>query len=237
LLLLLFAVPVAAFAQDAVAPATPAAAPSTPPVEAAAAAPAIDTGDTAWVLASTALVLLMTPGLALFYGGMVRGKNVLNMLMKSFIAIALVSVLWMIIGYSLAFAPGSAFLGDLRYMGLNNVGQEPLTLNGTAMTVPHQVFMVFQLMFAIITPALISGRGRRAHEVFGVRAVHRAVEPADLFAARPHGVGRGRLFVQPGRARLCRRHRRAYLVGRERACAVYPAGQAPHRAQRGPAPA
>ena len=147
--LALLALPLVTFAQDA-------AAPSTPPVEAAA-APAINTGDTAWMLMSTALVLLMTPGLALFYGGMVRGKNVLNMLMKSFIAVAIVSVVWMIAGYSLAFAPGSAFLGDLRYMGLGNVGQEPLTLNGTAMTVPHQVFMMFQMMFAIITPALISG--------------------------------------------------------------------------------
>ena len=116
-----------------------------------------DTGDTAWMLVSAALVLLMTPGLALFYGGMVRAKNVLNMLMKSFIAISVVTVLWVIVGYSLAFAPGSAFLGDLRYMGLGNVGQDVFSLNGTDYTFPHQVWMAYQLMFAIITPALISG--------------------------------------------------------------------------------
>ncbi len=123
--------------------------------ETAAAKP--DTGDTAWMLVSAALVLLMTPGLALFYGGMVRSKNILNMLMQSFIAIAVVTVLWVTIGYSLAFAPGSALLGNLSYVGLNNVGQGTFSLNGTDYTFPHQVWMVYQLMFAIITPALISG--------------------------------------------------------------------------------
>jgi len=128
------------------------------PVAAAAAeAPKPDTGDTAWMLVSAALVLLMTPGLALFYGGMVRSKNILNMLMQSFIAIAVVTILWVTVGYSLAFAPGSAFLGNLSYLGLNNVGQGTFSLNGTDYTFPHQVWMVYQLMFAIITPALISG--------------------------------------------------------------------------------
>ncbi|MCS6777571.1 MAG: ammonium transporter [Chloroherpetonaceae bacterium] len=121
----------------------------------AAAAPKIDTGDTAWLLVSTALVMLMTPGLALFYGGMVRAKNVLNMLLKSFIALSVVTVLWVVLGYSLAFAKGSPFIGSFEFVGLNGVGQEPDDFYAT--TTPHLLFMVFQLMFAIITPALISG--------------------------------------------------------------------------------
>lgn len=130
------------------------AAPVTTPAEAAP-APAINTGDTAWLLISAALVMLMTPGLALFYGGMVRSKNVLNMLMKSFIALSVVTVIWVFVGYSLAFAKGSPFIGTLEWMGLNGVGQNPDDFYAT--TVPHQLFMVYQLMFAIITPALISG--------------------------------------------------------------------------------
>ena len=105
---------------------------------------------------SSALVLMMTgPGLALFYGGLVRRKNVLGTMMQSFILMAVVTVLWALFGYSLAFGEGSSFLGDMRYMFLNGVGAEP---NGDyAATIPQQTFMVFQLMFAIITPALISG--------------------------------------------------------------------------------
>lgn len=115
----------------------------------------LDTGDTAWLLTSSSLVLLMTPGLAMFYAGMVRSKNVLNTMMHSFTAIALISVLWAVCGYSLAFAPGSAVLGGLQWLGLSGVGPEP---NPTySATVPHAVFMVYQMMFAIITPALISG--------------------------------------------------------------------------------
>jgi Amt family ammonium transporter len=120
-----------------------------------AAAAKVDTGDTAWMLVSTALVMLMTPGLALFYGGMVRAKNVLNMLMQSFIALALVSVLWVIAGYSLSFAKGLPFIGGLSWLGLSGVGQAPYTFYGA--TIPHQVFMIYQMMFAVITPALISG--------------------------------------------------------------------------------
>ncbi len=113
-------------------------------------------GDNAWMLVSSALVLMMTgPGLALFYGGLVRRKNVLGTMMQSFILMAVVTVLWALFGYSLAFGEGSSFLGDMRYMFLNGVGAEP---NGDyAATIPQQTFMVFQLMFAIITPALISG--------------------------------------------------------------------------------
>jgi Amt family ammonium transporter len=116
----------------------------------------IDSGDTAWVLMSTALVMLMTPGLALFYGGMVRSKNVLGTIMHSFIAIALVSIQWILFGYSLSFGPDvNGFIGNLSWAGLGNVG---LTPNADyAPTVPHLAFMVYQMMFAVITPALISG--------------------------------------------------------------------------------
>ncbi|MCC6214935.1 MAG: ammonium transporter [Polyangiaceae bacterium] len=115
----------------------------------------INGSDTAWVLVSTALVLLMTPGLALFYGGMVRSKNVLSTFMHSFCAMGIVTVLWVTIGYSLAFSPTAAggFVGGLGHVFLEGVGVTPR--EGT--TVPHLVFMAFQLMFAIITPALISG--------------------------------------------------------------------------------
>jgi Amt family ammonium transporter len=113
-------------------------------------------GDNAWMLVSAALVLMMTgPGLALFYGGLVRRKNVLGTMMHSFILMAVVTVLWAIVGYSLAFGEGSPILGDLRYAFLNNVGAAPNP--DYAGTIPQQTFMVYQLMFAIITPALISG--------------------------------------------------------------------------------
>jgi Amt family ammonium transporter len=117
--------------------------------------PKTDTGDTAWMLVSSAFVMLMTPGLALFYGGMVRAKNVLNMLMQSFIALGIVTVVWVLWGYSLAFGPGNGFLGGLSWFGLNGVGQTPNPDYGA--TIPHQVYMIYQMMFAIITPALISG--------------------------------------------------------------------------------
>jgi Amt family ammonium transporter len=113
-------------------------------------------GDNAWMLVSSALVLLMTgPGLALFYGGLVRRKNVLSTMMHSFILMAVVTVLWAVIGYSLAFGSGLSYLGDLRFAFLNNVGSAPNP--DYAPTIPHQTFMIYQLMFAIITPALISG--------------------------------------------------------------------------------
>ncbi|HZT43567.1 MAG TPA: ammonium transporter [Chthonomonadaceae bacterium] len=119
------------------------------------AAPKIDSGDTAWMLVSSAFVMLMTPGLALFYGGMVRAKNVLNMLMQSFIALTIVTVLWVLCGYSLSFAHGTPFIGSLAWLGLNGVGAAPNPDYGA--TIPHTVYMVYQMMFAIITPALISG--------------------------------------------------------------------------------
>jgi Amt family ammonium transporter len=120
----------------------------------AQAAGEIDSGDTTWILVSSALVLLMTPGLALFYGGMVRSKNVLSTLMHSFFAMGIMTVQWVLIGYSLSFGEGNSFIGGFEYFLLNGVGAEP---GPFADTIPHSVFMVFQGMFAIITPALISG--------------------------------------------------------------------------------
>ena len=116
----------------------------------------VNTGDTAWVLASSALVMLMTPGLALFYGGMVRRKNALGTVMQSFTIIGLISVQWVLWGYTLAFGPDwHGIIGRLDWLGLNGVGLEPNA--AYAPTIPHQAFMVFQAMFAIITPALITG--------------------------------------------------------------------------------
>jgi Amt family ammonium transporter len=116
----------------------------------------IDSGDTAWMLTSSALVLMMTaPGLALFYGGLVRSKNVLNLLAQSFVMVALISVQWVLWGYSLAFGPDiSGVVGSLAHLGLSGVGVEPAPL---AATIPHLLFMAYQMMFAIITVALITG--------------------------------------------------------------------------------
>jgi ammonium transporter, Amt family len=114
----------------------------------------MNTGDTAWLLVSTALVLLMVPGLALFYGGLVRGKNVLSTYMHSFVAMGLVTLQWVAFGYSLAFGPDQGgLIGGLQFAFLRGVGLEPRP----GMTVPHLIFMAYQMMFAIITPALISG--------------------------------------------------------------------------------
>ncbi len=115
----------------------------------------INAGDTTWILVSTALVMLMTPGLAFFYGGMVRRKNVLGTIMHSFILLCLISVVWVLWGYSLAFGPDKGgIVGGLEWFGLNGVGQEPAPMSPN---IPHLVFMMFQGMFAVITPALITG--------------------------------------------------------------------------------
>jgi Amt family ammonium transporter len=161
------------FAQDAAAPAAPVAAPeattaapaeapaeAAAPAEEAAAeaapAPTINSGDTAWMLTSTALVLMMTiPGLALFYGGMVRKKNVLATVMQSFAITCLVTVLWMVAGYSLAFSEGNAYFGGLSKAFLAGMTVE--STHALAGTIPESVFMTFQMTFAIITPALIAG--------------------------------------------------------------------------------
>jgi Amt family ammonium transporter len=122
----------------------------------AAAKSAQSAGDNAWMLVSAALVLMMTgPGLALFYGGLVRRKNVLSTMMHSFILMAVVTVIWALVGYSLAFGGSSAAIGDFRFAFLSGVGSAPNP--DYAATIPHQTFMIYQLMFAIITPALISG--------------------------------------------------------------------------------
>lgn len=115
----------------------------------------VNPGDNAWLLTSSALVLMMTgPGLALFYGGLVRAKNVLSTMMHSFILMAWAAILWALVAYSIAFAPGTPFFGGLQHLFLAGVGQAP---SDYAASVPHLSFMVFQMMFAIITPALISG--------------------------------------------------------------------------------
>jgi Amt family ammonium transporter len=142
-------------AADAPAAAAPAAAAAAP------APPKIDTGDTAWMLTSSALVLMMTiPGLALFYGGMVRKKNVLATLAQSFGATCIITVLWMIIGYSIAFttnpnAGANQFIGSFNYLLLGPMGVS--AVNPLAATIPESVYMFFQMTFAIITPALIAG--------------------------------------------------------------------------------
>jgi Amt family ammonium transporter len=156
-------------------PAVPGSAPATAAAPAAAEAIAkIDTGDTAWMLTSTALVLMMTvPGLALFYAGMVRKKNVLATLMQSFAICCLITVVWMVAGYSLTFTNGSGvtapFIGDLSRFFLNGIGEHiakgvdtPFVLgagsdNATTYTIPESVYMMYQMTFAIITPALIAG--------------------------------------------------------------------------------
>ncbi len=148
----LFAVPALAFAQQAPAPATQA------QIEALqqAVQRAQSAGDNGWMLVSAALVLLMTgPGLALFYGGLVRQKNVLGTMMQSFAMMALVTILWAVVGYSLAFGRGNLFIGGLQHLFLRGVGLKPNP--NYAPTIPEQTYMVYQLMFAIITPALITG--------------------------------------------------------------------------------
>src|SRR3989344_8988821 len=118
--------------------------------------PKIDTGDTAWVLVSSALVLLMTPGLAFFYGGLVRRKNILSILMQCFIIMCIVTLQWVVFGYSLSFGPDiKGLIGNLDWAMLQGVGLEPNA--DYAATIPHQLFMIFQMMFAVITPALILG--------------------------------------------------------------------------------
>ncbi len=116
----------------------------------------VDTGDTAWLLMSSAMVMLMTPGLALFYGGMVRRKNLLSTIMMSFVCLGLICLLWVIYGYSLSFGTDHAgLIGGFNFLGLMNVGQDPSSIYAT--TVPHLAFMIFQAMFAIITVALFTG--------------------------------------------------------------------------------
>jgi len=150
----------------------------------------VDTGNTAWVLASAALVLLMTPGLAFFYGGMVRSKNVLGMLMQNFVTIGIVGVVWVMVGYSLAFGENGlgGFTGNLHQFGLGHMNEQVAGYTGAgAQTIPPLVFMAFQLMFAIITPALITGASADRLK-FGAFAVFVTVWLVAVYAPIAHWV-------------------------------------------------
>ena len=113
----------------------------------------MDSGHTAWMLVATALVFFMTPGLAFFYGGLVRAKNLVNTIMMSFMSIAIVSIVWVLWGYSLAFGTGNAFIGDFSHLGLSGVS----FTSSEGDDIPPLLFVAFQMMFAVITPALITG--------------------------------------------------------------------------------
>jgi Amt family ammonium transporter len=151
-----------------------------------AAAPKVDTGDTAWMLISSALVLLMTPGLALFYGGMVRRKNVLGTLMQSFIAMGIITILWVVAGYTIAFGGGgSGFFGNMDFLFLNGVTGDPSAAYAT--TIPHELWMIYQMMFAIITPALISGAFAERKK-FGAYLIFISVWSLLVYAPLAHWV-------------------------------------------------
>jgi Amt family ammonium transporter len=190
----------------------------------------INSGDTAWVLTSAALVMLMTPGLALFYGGLVRRKNVLSTIMHSVFILALVSVTWVLFGFTLAFGKdvnGWGIIGGLDYIGLHGVGKEPLTQY--APTIPGSAYMAFQMMFAVITPALITG-------AFAERKRFKAFVLFSLLwtssSTRRSPTGSGATAAgcaKPGRARLRRRDRRPHQLGRRgagRRAGAGPASQA-----------
>ena len=162
-----------AFAQDAMAPVT------------TATAPAINSGDTAWMIMATALVMLMTPGLAFFYAGMVRSKNAVATMMQSFIALGVVSLLWWAVGYSMAFATGGAFLGGFDWMFFQGVAGTPNA--DYAGTIPHLLFAVYQMMFAIITPALIAGAFAERMK-FGTYVVFIALWSLCIYAPVAHWV-------------------------------------------------
>lgn len=160
-------------------------------VLAAEGAPAVDTGDTAWVLISAALVMLMTPGLAFFYGGMVRSKNVLTTIMQSFFIVAMVSVQWVLFGFSLAFGPDiNGVIGSLSWAGLTDTALFAAPYEDYSATVPLFAFAAFQCMFAVITAALITGAYAERFKFWRVCAVYLFV---DYVFVRPHGaLGMGR---------------------------------------------
>ncbi len=175
-------------------------------------APQLNSGDTAWMLASTALVLMMTvPGVAMFYGGMVRQKNVLTMCMQAFATCCLTTVVWTVISYSLAFAGEGPYLGDLSRLLLRGMDKD--TLSGT---IPESVFMTFQMTFAIITPALITGAFADRMKFSALALVHGALGRLRLRADRPLGLGQGRLGRWPGCARFRRRHGGPHQLRRRR---------------------
>ena len=182
-----------------------------PPAYAEDAPPKLDSGDTAWMLTSTALVLLMTvPGPALFYAGMVRKKNILATMMQSFIITCLVTVVWMIAGYSLAFTNGNAYFGDSRRFLLNGIADKwdqafmlgaGHRCDAQPQTIPETVYMMFQMTFAIITPALIAGAFADRHEVLLAVRLHGAVVAVRLLADRALGLGPDRLAGRRARRR------------------------------------
>ena len=155
----------------------------------------MDSGDTAWLLMSSALVMFMVPGLALFYAGMVRGKNVLAMLMKNYVAMGVVTITWIVVGYSIAFSgdwQGWGLVGDLEFFGLGELGvgtELGLGTDAQGNTFPDTVHLLFQLMFAIINAGADRGRGRGAHEVQRVGDLHRDLVDRGLRAAGPTGCG------------------------------------------------
>ena len=162
----------------------------------------ISAGDTAWMLGATALVFFMMPGLALFYGGLVGVRNVIDTMAQSFVAIGVISVLWIVIGYSLAFGPDhSGVVGGLQYFMLRGIGTQPSSF---APTIPPLLFMAFQMKFAVITPALIAGAFVGAHALPRLPRLHRPLVAARLLPLRALGVGR-RL---PRRGRAARRRLR-----------------------------
>ena len=159
----------------------------------------VDTGVTAWMLTSTALVLLMVPGLAMFYGGLVRTKNVLGTMMHSFVAMGIMSVLWVAVGYSMSFGPsvmGGWFGWSKDYFFLKGI-DETITPNG----IPEYVFAMFQGKFAIITPALIAGAFAERISFKGYVAFYCIMGIIDLQSFMPLGLGKRWLFIQYGRKR------------------------------------
>ena len=167
-----------------------------------------------WMLVSTALVSLMTPALAFFYGGLVRSKNALNTMMMSFISLGFVGVLWAVVGYSLAFAPGNNYLGDLSRLGLNGVGLEAQG------TIPHYLFMAYQGTFAIITAALISGAIVERMR-FSAYLVFIILVAAVLTVAHWYGARRLGVWVRS----TSRRPRALKRLSRRRGCDVVVSGR------------
>ena len=193
---------------------------SNTPTVAAAPAPApqptVDTGDTAWVLISAALVMLMTPGLAFFYGGLVRRKNILSVLMQCLMILCLISLQWVVFGYSLSFGPDKgSLIGSLDWAFLKGVGLTPNP--DYAGTIPHQLFMMFQMMFAVITPALIVGAFAERMK-FSALCVFMLLWATFVYDPVAHWVwGTGGFMKAWGALGLCRRHRRAHQRGHDRA--------------------
>ena len=150
---------------------------------------ALDSGAIAWVLASTALVMIMTPGVGFFYGGLVRKKNFIDMITLSFVAFALVSIQWVLIGYSLAFGPDiGGFVGNLSNLGLNGVSMN--APGPYSALIPGMLYMVFQLVFATVTMAIVTSGFCRAYKVQFVPGLCPDLDNDRLRSARPLGVGR-----------------------------------------------